>query len=162
MNCMLGQRGAAIRLSVPELTQFSALPLTILLFLYDYIFKSSRASSRQGLEKSRRLLCLLCYCKYSGWLYNLEHTALRNVGPRLLPHPWHCAQQCPTESTGKQQTKSVSLQKMFVSSLHDCLDRLKTNSSWGVRASGETVRECWGHLLGLLVNVIAHGFSKGL
>lgn len=129
MNCMLGQRGAAIRLSVPELTQFSALPLTILLFLYDYIFKSSRASSRQGLEKSRRLLCLLCYCKYSGWLYNLEHTALRNVGPRLLPHPWHCAQQCPTESTGKQQTKSVSLQKMFVSSLHDCLDRLKTNSS---------------------------------
>lgn len=79
MNCMLGQRGAASRLSVPELTQFSPLPLTILLFLYDYIFKSSRASSRQGLEKSRRLLCLLCYCKYSGRLYNSEHAALGNA-----------------------------------------------------------------------------------
>lgn len=93
----------------------------------------------------------------------IQSTQLSGMpGPCLLPHPWHRAQQCPTESTGKQQTKSVSLQKMFVSSLHDCLDRLKTNSSWGVRASGETAPECWGHLLGLLLNVIARGYSKGL
>lgn len=53
------------RLSAAGLTQFSVLPVTILLVLCNYIFNSSRASNRQGSEKSRRLLCLLCYCKYS-------------------------------------------------------------------------------------------------
>lgn len=77
----------------------------ILLVLCDYIFNSSRASNRQGSEKSRKLLCLLCIFVniHTASLYNLEDTALRAIfNPSSLQH---FAQLCRIKCAGKNPNK---------------------------------------------------------